>query len=201
MNPVSYSSMLTELTITWHGFNIVNYFNCVKQENIYVQPVEGAPSLLVCGSLDENGQNYYDYQKSITQPYTCVISTVSGIVRYIDADASTISPHAGESVFGIDEYPEGVTFDGNWIFNGNEFTPRILTVEERATAAEGKKSQLLAKANEVIAILERAVKHGMATDAEIERLGEWERYSVRLSRVDVRNAPDTDLPDLPHTSD
>ncbi|POT25310.1 phage tail protein [Citrobacter freundii] len=175
----------------------MNYFKCVKQENIYVQPAEDAPPLLVGGSLDVNGDNYYDFQKTITQPYTCVISTETGIVRYIDADASAISPHAGESVFGIDEYPEGVTFDGFWVFDGNKFTLRILTPEELAAAAEYKKSQLMARASEVIAILERAVKHGMATDAEVARLAEWEKYSVRLSRFDTFNALETDLPEAP----
>ncbi|MGK4356727.1 tail fiber assembly protein [Enterobacter cloacae] len=34
----------------------------------------------------------------------------------------------------------------------------------------------------------------MATDEEIARLGEWEKYSVLLSRVDVRNAPDIEWP-------
>ncbi|HDC4368699.1 TPA: tail fiber assembly protein [Enterobacter cloacae] len=37
----------------------------------------------------------------------------------------------------------------------------------------------------------------MATDEEIARLGEWEKYRVLLSRVDVRNAPDIEWPAPP----
>ncbi|MGN7914853.1 tail fiber assembly protein [Enterobacter cloacae] len=37
----------------------------------------------------------------------------------------------------------------------------------------------------------------MATDEEIARLVEWEKYRVLLSRVDVRTAPDIEWPAPP----
>ena len=72
-----------------------------------------------------------------------------------------------------------------------------LTKEEIITAAEAKLSQLITEADNVIAPLERAVKHNMATDEDKAQLDAWERYSVLLSRVDTNKAPDIEWPDKP----
>lgn len=60
-----------------------------------------------------------------------------------------------------------------------------------------KKQQLMADAEETIAILARAVKLGMATDAEAEQLEAWERYSVLLSRIDVNPTQKINWPEVP----
>ncbi|EGZ7316237.1 tail fiber assembly protein, partial [Escherichia coli] len=48
-----------------------------------------------------------------------------------------------------------------------------------------QKARLLADAESVIQLLERAVRLNMATDEDHSRLEAWERYSVLVSRVDT----------------
>ncbi|MIE73023.1 tail fiber assembly protein, partial [Salmonella enterica subsp. diarizonae] len=60
--------------------------------------------------------------------------------------------------------------------------------------AEAKKVKLLEEAEAVITPLARAVKLGIATDEERQRLEVWEQYSVLVSRVDTS---DPDWPDVP----
>lgn len=81
--------------------------------------------------------------------------------------------------------PEGKTRGSNpqglpaWV-NIPQPTPEQM----RSQAAYRKQSEM-AEAEDVIAPLERAVKHNMATDEDKVKLDAWERYSVLLSRVDV----------------
>jgi hypothetical protein len=63
--------------------------------------------------------------------------------------------------------------------------------------AERMKAQLMAAAEAAITPLKRAVKYGMATDAEKQLLEEWEIYTVMLSRVDTSLAPDNEWPPVP----
>ncbi|MHC3772230.1 tail fiber assembly protein [Pantoea agglomerans] len=72
-----------------------------------------------------------------------------------------------------------------------------------APAADGKDAILIAssrlvaemdKANRAIAPLQDAVDTGIATKAEVERLVEWKKFRVALSRIDVSNAPDVEWP-------
>lgn len=51
--------------------------------------------------------------------------------------------------------------------------------------ADLKLDELMQSAEAKIALLSRAVKHGMATDEEIADLEAWERFTVELSRVDL----------------
>lgn len=95
----------------------MDYFDCVEKKNIHMELVEGAPPVFMGASLNSEGQSYYEFRDTITTEYTCVITSDNGVVRYINADASTISPHVGERVFGIETYPADIAFDGTWIFN------------------------------------------------------------------------------------
>lgn len=70
-----------------------------------------------------------------------------------------------------------------------------LSVEEARQGMVSRKSRLLSEAEDVIRPLERAVKLDMATDAEKSTLEAWERYSVKLSRVDVDNPAWPDKPE------
>ena len=63
--------------------------------------------------------------------------------------------------------------------------------------AERMKAQLMAAAEAAIAPLQRAVKYGMATDAEKALLGQWEVYTVLLSRMDTSLAPAIEWPPVP----
>ncbi|EBU3627947.1 tail fiber assembly protein, partial [Salmonella enterica] len=83
---------------------------------------------------------------------------------------------------------------GRWIFNGEQVSKRIYSPEELRQQAEAKKLKLLEEAEAFITPLARAVKLGIATDAEQQRLVAWEQYSVLVNRVDTSKP---DWPDKP----
>ena len=72
-----------------------------------------------------------------------------------------------------------------------------LVKENAINTAKENKEELSINAESKIAMLSRAVKLGIATKEEKERLNQWEAYSVYLSRVETSNAPDIDWPSLP----
>ena len=89
------------------------------------------------------------------------------------------------------------------VISVNEYGQPVLSepappsVEQLIQEARQKKTDLLGMADAAIAPLSRAVKLGMATDEEVERLNVWERYSVLLSRVKPEEAPHIDWPEVP----
>ncbi|KFF79584.1 hypothetical protein IY40_07500 [Serratia marcescens] len=83
-------------------------------------------------------------------------------------------------------------WDGNdWVTNDS------LAKENAINTARENKEELSINAESKITMLSRAVKLGIATDNEKEKLNQWEAYSVYLSRVEVSNAPDIDWPSIP----
>lgn len=91
----------------------------------------------------------------------------------------------------LNEYPEGVTIDGTWMFDGEKVIPVPI---DYVSLAEKHKNLLLTEAETAIAPLQRAVKLGIATEGETMLLERWEVYSVMLSRVDTSLAPDIEWP-------
>lgn len=69
--------------------------------------------------------------------------------------------------------------------------------EDAILLATMKKQQLMADAEEAIALLSRAVKFGIATDEEKIRLEALEKYTVLLSRINPNDAPGIDWPEFP----
>jgi hypothetical protein len=56
---------------------------------------------------------------------------------------------------------------------------------------------LMGEAEDVIAPLSRAVKLGIATPDEVQRLEQWETYTVLLSRVSTADPSSVELPPVP----
>lgn len=77
----------------------------------------------------------------------------------------------------------------------------VTDTESQKTAliadAEQEKAQRLTEAEQCIAMLERKVRLGMATDEEVELLKQWEIYSVKVSDIDVSMTPNIDWPQKP----
>ncbi|WP_236595618.1 tail fiber assembly protein [Morganella morganii] len=63
--------------------------------------------------------------------------------------------------------------------------------------AESHKQSLLAEAEQAIAILERKVRLGMATDKDKAKLTEWEVFSIKAVGVDTSLSPDVSWPTIP----
>ena len=69
--------------------------------------------------------------------------------------------------------------------------------EEIVRLADAEKYQRLAVAKDMIEPLSDAVELDEATDAEIEKLKEWKKYRIALTRVDTSTAPDIEWPQIP----
>nr|WP_237730766.1 tail fiber assembly protein [Lelliottia amnigena] len=142
--------------------------------------------------VDENGYLWSVASRALAGSIFIGVDD-AGIIRQIDSDATMLRPD-GLSVYGLDALPDGCTIDGKWIFDGNDVTPAPVNY---AAEAEKLKARLMRDAEAIIAPLQRAVKHGLATDAEKQLLEEWEVYTVLLSRVDMSKAPDIEWPPVP----
>ncbi|HFJ4564195.1 TPA: tail fiber assembly protein, partial [Salmonella enterica] len=114
----------------------------------------------------------------------------NNIIVDINKDVSAINPE-GCSVVELPDITANRRADvsGRWMFNGEQVSKRIYSPGELRQQAEAKKQKLLEEAEAVIKPLSRAVKMGIATDEERQRLEVWEQYSVLVSRVDT-SAPD-----------
>lgn len=87
---------------------------------------------------------------------------------------------------------------GKVIASGRDGKPLLSDpVIDHTAMAEAEKSRLGSKAEEMILPLQRAVKYGIASEEEMERLKEWEIFSVELSRVDTSLAPEIEWPEPP----
>lgn len=102
----------------------------------------------------------------------------------------------------LGELPDNLTLDApktpfdEW--NGKKWvTDKAEQQAHEVAVAESQKQSLLAEAEQVIAMLERKVRLGMATDEDKAKLSEWEIYSVKMSDVYTSTAPDIDWPVKP----
>lgn len=146
----------------------------------------------------EEGKNWYEEQKNFSPDTLKIAYDTKGIIVCIDKDVSAINP-TGLSVVELPNITANRRADasGHWMYLDGQIIKRVYTHDELATLADEKKARLLSDVAAVIAPLERAVKHGMATDDERTRLEVWERYSVMLSRIDTSLAPDIKWPTPP----
>ncbi len=83
-------------------------------------------------------------------------------------------------------------------WNGKKWvTDKAEKQEYEAAAAERQKQSLLAEAEQTIALLERKVRLGMATDEDKETLTRWEIFSVNVIDTDISTGINTNFPQKP----
>ncbi|EHE9275151.1 tail fiber assembly protein [Salmonella enterica] len=140
--------------------------------------------------FDEDGKNWYEEQKKFSADSLKIAYDKNNIIVDINKDVSAINPE-GYSVVELPDITANRRADvsGCWMFNGEQVSKRVYSPEELRQQAEAKKQKLLEEGEAVIKLLSRAVKMGIATDEERQRLEVWEQYSVLVSRVDT-SAPD-----------
>lgn len=167
----------------------MNYFDSVSVENIEMKINDDTPPFLVGASLNASGENFYDFQKTITEKYTCVIHAESGTLRYFNEDASTIAPGVGERVFGIDEItPDGVTFDGSWKFDEEtlSFYQDADIVASKVLRANTAKRDLLLKiATAAITSIQNSAAIGNPRDGDEENLLILQQYADAFRDIDL----------------
>ncbi|EAW6536784.1 tail fiber assembly protein [Salmonella enterica] len=145
--------------------------------------------------FDEDGKNWYEEQKKFSADSLKIAYDKNNIIVDINKDVSAINPE-GCSVIELPDITANRRADvsGRWIFNGEQVSKRVYSPEELRQQADAKKLKLLDEAETVITPLARAVKRGIATEEEQQRLAAWELYSVLVNRVDTSNP---DWPEKP----
>ncbi|EJR2955330.1 tail fiber assembly protein [Salmonella enterica] len=140
--------------------------------------------------FDEDGKNWYEEQKQFSADTLKIAYDKNNIIVDINKNISAINPE-GCSVVELPDITANRRADvsGRWMYDGEreQVIKRIYTPEELRQQAEVNKAKLLEEAETVITPLARAVKLGIATDEERQRLVAWELYSVLVSRVDTSN--------------
>ncbi|ELO3585121.1 tail fiber assembly protein [Salmonella enterica] len=138
----------------------------------------------------EDGQDWYECQKLFTDDTLKFTYDDNGVITCITRDVSGLWPY-NLSVAEAPDTDENRRADisGGWQFKDGKVVQRVYSPEELRKKAEAEKVRRLAEAESAIAPLARAVKLGIATDEERQRLEVWEQYSVLVSRVDT-SAPD-----------
>lgn len=166
----------------------MNYFDCTEKKNINFKINKVSDPILVGASLDVNGQTYYEFRKAITEKYTCVIAADSGVVRYLNEDASTISPSIGERVFGVDDYPAELMFDGTWKYNfdtGEFFQDADIVAANTLAANTATYNALLRACTDAAFPLQSVIALGIATEEQLATLAELQQYAADLINPDI----------------
>ncbi|EAQ4584085.1 tail fiber assembly protein [Salmonella enterica] len=140
--------------------------------------------------FDEDGKNWYEEQRQFSADTLKIAYDKNNIIVDINNNISAINPE-GCSVVELPNITANRRADvsGRWMFDGEKIIKRVYTPEELRQQADAKKLKLLDEAETVITPLARAVKRGIATEEEQQRLAAWELYSVMVNRVDT-SAPD-----------
>ena len=87
--------------------------------------------------------------------------------------------------------------DVNYNYSDGVFSAPTTEAENAVLIASSRLAAEMDVANRTIAPLQDAVDISIATNAEIARLAEWKRYRVKLSRIDINKALDSEWPEMP----
>lgn len=162
-------------------------FTKYKPEDPEKQEIENSIKAIFLQS--EDGQDWYECQKSFSELTSKVMYDSGGVIRAITHDISSLYPE-GKSVAEVEELPESVSIDGQWIFQDGQVLPKTLTDAERQLVESKKKTEYLQLADWHINTLSDAVEFGMATETEATLLIEWRKYRVLINRIDTTD-PDS----------
>lgn len=84
------------------------------------------------------------------------------------------------------------------VWNGKKWVVDAKAQKEFVISqAEYEKAQRLDEAEQHIAMLERKIRLGMATNEEVELHKQWEIYSINVADIDTSTAPDITWPVKP----
>lgn len=84
-----------------------------------------------------------------------------------------------------------------YIYSNGAFSAPVKKSVNDALIATMKFTLLIEEATKKITPLQDAVDIGIATEDEVERLGEWKKYRVLLSRIDIESGSEIQWPDKP----
>ncbi|EKS6643375.1 tail fiber assembly protein [Enterobacter hormaechei] len=132
---------------------------------------------------NDDGNDWYDIAWDATRLAGNIYAGTNddGNIVCIAEDGSALFP-VDMTVWEIpaDEAPYNFLTEG---YQGS-IIDGIYSVDKEALARNTQK-RLLAEAERIIAPLERAVKHGVATKEESALLVAWEKYSIEVNRSNL----------------
>jgi len=139
----------------------------------------------------EDGQDWYECQQRFRQDTMKLCFDANNVIRMITRaetgnDVSSLWPE-GMSVTELRDTPQNRRADitGGWVYINGKVMERELNDAERLERATEQQRALIKIATGKIAPLQDAVDLEIATEEEAQRLKEWKRYRVMLSRVDL----------------
>lgn len=144
----------------------------------------------------EDGQDWYECQKSFNSGTIKVMYDFNNVIRSISGDVSAFNPD-GMSVAEVNYLPDSCDISGKWQYINGAIVSREYTKGELVVQAERRKEELLVLASNNIAPLQDAVDLDEATLEEIERLKAWKKYRMQANRIDPTIAPDIEWPAQP----
>lgn len=157
--------------------------------------------------MSEDGQDWYQCQKSFADFTIKVLYDSQGIIRSVVNEpvvseggifAVSMFFPLNMSVAEVESLPEGFKLDGkSWQFIDGKIIPRQYTQRELIEQAIAKKISLLTAAKTQIEPLQDAEDIGDATPSEAILLNAWKKYRIALNRVDTSLAPITEWPTPP----
>ncbi|END2163767.1 TPA: tail fiber assembly protein [Escherichia coli] len=156
-------------------------------------PGEDKRELIDAGVLflqDENGNDWYECQKQLSENTVKVVYDSNNIIVSISNDVSTLWP-VEASVAETESLPDGVDINGNWIFDGQNVVERTQSADELKALAESRRESLLNSARQQLVISQTKLLRGrVLSDAEQTALDAWLDYIDELNALDFTDIAD-----------
>lgn len=141
---------------------------------------------------DENGTDWYFYQKRFQDDTWKVVIDDQGRVFSLSKDCSSLFPQ-NLKVVEIEDLPSGFNIKEPWFIN----LDTLEVYRDEKYMAEEKLRKLTDDATRTMQPLIQAEEDGDLTDDESEKLRALRQYRTELRRLDVSNAPDIQWPSMP----
>ena len=204
---MSYTTDIQKAQFDENGLAVIPGWAKIYRAHPYTREYIGAAMDNVPYGGSVVGDAYLDEPEIPSVPNMAIVRSPDGqtwlhIPDYRGSVAYDKETRQQAEITELGELPDNLTlyapetpFD-KW--NGKKWvTDKADQQASEVAIAESQKQSLLAEAEQVIAMLERKVRLGMATDEDKAKLNEWEIYSVKMSDVDTSTAPDIDWPMKP----
>jgi len=121
----------------------------------------------------EDGLDWYYHLTRFAEDTVKIAYDDSGVVRFIETDASKIWP-ANLSVVELssDRVPAEANNTGNWSYSNGSVVPRIYTASELTIRAEAEREKLIAAA--------RATMNEWQNDLLLDEISDEDRASLKM---------------------
>lgn len=147
--------------------------------------------LSVSFATDEAGADWYESQKKFQSDTLKIVFNNEGVIVSMSHDVSALWP-ASNSVaeIALDDVPNGLSINGEWVFDGEQIQPRTTTLEEWQAKAKTLQQNLLNDAGTVTADWRTELQLGIISDEDKLTLIEWMNYIKSVKSLDLSEVKD-----------